>query len=115
MIPITRPRASKSGPPELPWLIGASVWIASTSLKSEVSESIERCVAETTPTPSESSLPKGLPIAATGAPTATAAEFPSGTGTSVCAEGSTLIRPTSSKTSQPTIEASARSLSWNST
>ena len=30
LIPITRPRASKSGPPELPWLIGASVWIAST-------------------------------------------------------------------------------------
>ena len=32
LIPITRPRASKSGPPELPWLIGASVWIASTRL-----------------------------------------------------------------------------------
>ena len=80
MIPITRPRASNSGPPELPWLIGASVWIASTSLKSEVSESIERCVAETTPTPSESSLPNGLPIAATGSPTTAAAEFPSGTG-----------------------------------
>ena len=30
-MPITRPRASNSGPPELPRLIGASVWIASTS------------------------------------------------------------------------------------
>jgi len=28
LIPITRPCASSSGPPELPWLIGASVWIA---------------------------------------------------------------------------------------
>ena len=26
--PITRPAASSSGPPELPWLIAASVWIA---------------------------------------------------------------------------------------
>ena len=26
--PITRPSASISGPPELPWLIAASVWIA---------------------------------------------------------------------------------------
>jgi hypothetical protein len=31
LIPITRPRASKSGPPELPCVIGASVWIASTT------------------------------------------------------------------------------------
>jgi hypothetical protein len=29
LIPITRPRASSSGPPEFPWLIGASIWIAS--------------------------------------------------------------------------------------
>ena len=29
LMPITRPRASNSGPPELPRLIGASVWIAS--------------------------------------------------------------------------------------
>ena len=25
--PMTWPRASMSGPPELPWLIGASVWM----------------------------------------------------------------------------------------
>ena len=43
LIPITRPWASKSGPPELPWLIGASTWIASTRLYCEVSDSIERC------------------------------------------------------------------------
>ena len=28
VIPITWPWASSSGPPELPWLIAASVWIA---------------------------------------------------------------------------------------
>ena len=61
-------------------MIGASVWIASTSEKFEVSESIERWIAETTPTPSESSLPNGLPIAATGSPTDDGAELPSGTG-----------------------------------
>ena len=27
LTPITWPAASISGPPELPWLIGASVWI----------------------------------------------------------------------------------------
>jgi hypothetical protein len=30
LMPITRPRASNRGPPELPRLIGASIWIAST-------------------------------------------------------------------------------------
>ena len=28
VMPITRPNRSISGPPELPWLIAASVWIA---------------------------------------------------------------------------------------
>ena len=80
LIPITRPRASKSGPPELPWLIGASVWIASTRSYFVVSDGIERRIAETTPTESESVFPNGLPIAATGWPTTTRLESPSGTG-----------------------------------
>jgi hypothetical protein len=45
-----------------------------------VSESIDRSVAETTPTASELSCPNGLPIAATGSPTTTRLESPSGTG-----------------------------------
>ena len=32
LMPITRPRASNSGPPEFPCVIGASVWIASMTL-----------------------------------------------------------------------------------
>ena len=61
-----------------------------------VSEGIERRIAETTPTESESVLPKGLPIAATGWPTTTRLESPSGTGSSACGAGSTRITPTSS-------------------
>ena len=69
-MPITRPSPSNSGPPELPRLIGASIWIAFETAKPPwVSESIDRPVAETTPTESEVCLPNGLPIAATGSPT----------------------------------------------
>ena len=60
-----------------------------------MSESTDRCVAETTPTPSEPAWPKGLPIAATGSPTTTALESPNGTGASVWAFGSTFITPMS--------------------
>ena len=52
-----------------------------------VSAAIERPTAETTPTASESSFPSGLPIAATGSPTTTFAERPSGTTSSACAAG----------------------------
>ena len=34
LTPTTRPLRSSSGPPELPWLIAASVWIASSMAKS---------------------------------------------------------------------------------
>ena len=44
-------------------------------------------MAETTPTESESTFPKGLPIAATGWPTTTRLESPSGTGSSAWAAG----------------------------
>src|SRR5206468_7880481 len=96
LIPITRPCASNNGPPELPWLIGASVWIASIRSYLVVRDGIDRRIAETTPTDSESALPNGLPIAATGAPTMTWSEFPSGTGARRWAFGSTLITAVSS-------------------
>ena len=41
LMPSTRPRPSSSGPPELPWLIAASVWIAPVVSK-PVSDWIER-------------------------------------------------------------------------
>ena len=42
--PITWPAAFRSGPPELPWLIGASVWIASPIVKlfGDVDRAVER-------------------------------------------------------------------------
>ena len=94
LIPSTRPVASSSGPPELPWLIAASVWIA-PSILNPVSESIERCVAEMTPTDSDCSSPKGEPIAATGAPTFRRAVVPSGSGRSVSPDGSMRSSATS--------------------
>ena len=75
-MPTTWPSASSSGPPELPGLIEASVWIA-PSISKSVSESIERSVAETTPTESDWFWPNGLPIAATGSPTWTSVAEPS--------------------------------------
>ena len=65
LIPTTFAFSSSSGPPELPGLIEASVWIA-PSIWNWVSDFTERSVAETTPTESERCSPKGLPIAATG-------------------------------------------------
>ena len=115
LIPITRPVASKSGPPEFPRLIGASIWIAFATANVDVSESIDRPIAETTPTESEVCWPKGLPIAATGSPTTTRDETPSGTGATAWSAGLTRRTPTSLKRSQPTSSASTRSPSVNST
>ena len=115
-MPITRPSPSNSGPPELPRLIGASIWIAFETVKPPwVSESIDRPVAETTPTESEVCLPNGLPIAATGSPTTTVDESPRGTGSSSWSSGETRTTPTSLKRSQPTTFAATRSPSANST
>ncbi len=88
-MPSTRAPASSSGPPELPGLIEASVWIA-PSIWNLVSDSTERSVAETTPTESDCCSPKGLPIAATGWPTSSSRSSPSFSGCSVEAVG---LRP----------------------
>ena len=79
LIPITRPSESSSGPPELPGLIGASVWIALVIVK-PFGASIWRWTAETIPAVAVRSRPNGLPIATTGSPTLTPAEEPSSSG-----------------------------------
>ena len=77
--PITWPDAFSSGPPEFPWLIGASTWIESPIVKS-FGESMLRWSALTIPLVTVCESPKGLPIATTGSPTWTASEFPSESG-----------------------------------
>ena len=74
LTPITRPRASTSGPPLLPGLIEASVWMKSwyRGVWPPINRS-PRPLALTTPTVSElSRLPNGLPTAMAQAPTSSA-------------------------------------------
>ena len=60
--PTTAPRASSSGPPELPGLIAASVWM--TSVIAEPSGAwMSRPTAETMPLVKVCERPNGLPIA----------------------------------------------------
>ena len=115
LIPSTRPSASSSGPPELPGLIAASVWIASSIWKS-VSDSTERPVAEITPTESEFSSPNGLPIAATGWPTWISELRPElERDAGRVPPGSTLSSATSANGSKPTTSAGTWFRSGNST
>jgi hypothetical protein len=111
--PITSPSAFSSGPPELPGLIEASVWIA-PSIWNSVSDSIERSSAETTPIERELRWPNGLPIAATGSPTSIASESPNSSGWMSRPSGSTLSSATSANGSNPTISAGTllRSGNW---
>ena len=114
LMPITRAPASSSGPPELPGLIEASVWIA-PSIWNWVSDLTERSVAETIPLESDCCSPKGLPIAATGWPTWRSASSPSSSGCRAKPSGSTRSRATSAKGSKPTISAATTLRSGNST
>ena len=66
LMPMTLPSASSSGPPELPGLIAASVWMRLLSGLSEPSVVIDRPVADTMPLVTEFEyVPSGLPIAMT--------------------------------------------------
>jgi hypothetical protein len=62
LMPITRPSASSSGPPELPGLIAASVCTTPEILK-PFGESISRLSAEMMPLVTVPERPNGLPIA----------------------------------------------------
>ena len=101
LTPITSPSMSSSGPPELPWLIAASVWIAS-SIEKLFGEVIWRCSALTIPVVTVCSSPNGLPIAITPSPTSTAEESASSSGFSADAGASTSITAMSVDGSLPT-------------
>src|SRR5439155_24723993 len=81
LTPITSPAESSSGPPELPWLIAASVWIA-PAIVALLGAWMLRPVALTMPAVSDSCRPNGLPMAYTASPTATRDEFPNDSGCS---------------------------------
>ena len=67
LMPITSPREDTSGPPELPGLSAASVWITS-SISRPLRERNERPSAEMTPAVTVDSKPSGLPMATTSWP-----------------------------------------------
>ena len=76
LIPITSAFDDTSGPPELPGLSAASVWITSSMVR-PLAERIERPSADTTPAVTVNSKPKGLPIATTSWPRRRLFELPS--------------------------------------
>ena len=100
LMPITWPSPLISGPPELPGLIAASVWITS-EIEKPLGAWIWRWSAETMPLVTVRSRAKGLPMATTGSPTCTLAESPSGSGLAPSVL-STLRRAMSLEGSEPT-------------
>jgi len=105
LTPITSPLMLRSGPPELPWLMAASVWIESLIVKL-FGASIWRWSALTIPLVTVSSRPNGLPIAIAVSPTCTAFELPNCSGCRTdWGAPSTLITPRSVDGSVPTTEA----------
>ena len=79
VMPMTVPDASNSGPPLLPGLIAASIWIAFvTTVSVPPSEAVTgRSRAEMMPVVTVLSRPSGLPTAITSCPTARSADVPS--------------------------------------
>ena len=79
LTPITSPSSLSSGPPELPGLSAASVWITPVILAPSGAE-ISRPSADTMPLVKVSSRPYGVPIAYTVSPTRTELEPASASG-----------------------------------
>src|SRR4028118_814562 len=104
LIPITVPRASKSGPPELPELMAASVWTALSMVKL-LGASIGRPSPLTIPVLTLMPTLSGLPMAITGSPTPNAPESPSVSGRSKLSGASTWMTATSVEGSSPTSSA----------
>ena len=75
LTPTTRRRSSTSGPPELPGLSAASVWMT-CSISRPVRERSERPSALTTPAVTVCWNPYGLPIATTSCPGRSVRESP---------------------------------------
>ena len=72
-MPITSPWLSNSGPPELPWLMAASVWMKLSKAVAWMSRLRPLTMPELTEPPS----PSGLPMAITVSPTTSLSLSPS--------------------------------------
>ena len=63
LMPMTSPRKLKSGPPEFPWLMAASVWMKSSYCV--IRPPSMRFLADTMPMVTVCPIPNGLPMART--------------------------------------------------
>ena len=102
--PMRRPALSSSGPPELPGLIAASVWMTFWILR-PFRDSIVRPSALTTPVVSVSSRPNGFPIANTFWPTCSPLLVPTRIGGSFSGGAEILRTARSLSSSTPTTVA----------
>ena len=105
LTPMTSPSAFTSGPPELPGLIAASVWIMSAYSTSSPLPRISRPTPLITPVVTVASVfwswkPEGFPIAIAGSPMNRSDEIPSGAGG--ITPGSTFTTARSVNSSEPT-------------
>jgi len=100
-MPITWPWSFRSGPPLLPWLIAASVWIA-FAIGWLFGDVIVRSSADTIPVETLSARPKGSPIAITASPTRSLVEFPNVSGCRSADDASMWMTATSVVGSLPT-------------
>ena len=105
LTPTTWPAALRSGPPELPWLMAASVWMAFETVKL-FGDVISLLRALTIPLVAVPSSPNGLPRATTPSPTLSWVESPSSSGLSTEDGASTLMTARSVDGSVPTTVAS---------
>ena len=99
LMPMTLACSSMSGPPELPGLMGASVWMRPVSVPT--GESISRSRPLTMPEVTVWEIPNGLPMATTASPTSTVSSLArSAAGRSLPASTATTARSRSG--SRPT-------------
>jgi hypothetical protein len=114
-MPMTSPREFKSGPPELPGLIAASVWMIPLIIRSFLARN-ERSRLLMIPVVSVRSSPNGLPSARIFWPTRSRDESPSATGTRRSAATRIWTTATSFEASSPMMRAScvepSKSVTW---
>ena len=102
LMPMSSPRELRRGPPELPGLIAASVWIVSRIMyPSSVWRG--RARPDTIPVVRVRSKPKGLPMASTFMPTRRFDEEPKGMVTSALPRGVNFTTARSFSGSMPTV------------